>query len=323
MPKISESCKKAHNQPYFIEIQSEQGGQRLDNFLVARLKGVPKSHIYRIVRKGEVRVNKGRAKPDYRLQVGDSVRVPPLRVAETPVPAAPGAQVLERIRAAVLYEDKNLLVLNKPAGIAVHGGSGQSYGIIEALRVLRPDAPFLELVHRLDRDTSGCLMIAKKRSTLRSLHDMLRTGQGIDKHYLALVKGRWRGGARTVRLALQKSVLQSGERMVKVSEEGKQAGTVFLPHTLYRDASLMNVKLLSGRTHQIRVHAAHIGHPLAGDDKYGDREFNRALRKLGLKRLFLHAHSLSVHGPENGHKITVSAPLSADLQHLLERLQPL
>ncbi|HLA74535.1 MAG TPA: 23S rRNA pseudouridine(955/2504/2580) synthase RluC [Gammaproteobacteria bacterium] len=319
---MNESCKKDSPQVQFIEIQDEYDGQRLDNFLVSRLKGVPKSHIYRIVRKGEVRVNKGRIKPDYRLQAGDSVRIPPLRLAEPADTAAPSDQTLARIQHSILYEDKGLLILNKPSGIAVHGGSGLSYGIIEALRALRPDAPFLELVHRLDRDTSGCLAIAKKRSVLRSLHELLRTGQ-VDKRYLALVKGRWRGKGRSVKLALSKNTLQSGERVVRVDAQGKAAESVFDPQNHYSEATLMAVKLLSGRTHQIRVHAAHSGHPLAGDDKYGDKEFNQAMRKLGLKRLFLHAHTLAFQLPETGQKINISAPLNPELQQFLTKLNPL
>lgn len=314
-----ETCKKTTNPAYFIEIFADQAGQRLDNFLITQLKGVPKSRIYRMVRTGEVRVNKGRIKPDYRVQTGDRLRIPPLRQGELPDVVQPGAHVSELLEESVLYEDNGLLVINKPSGMAVHGGSGLSYGVIEALRALRPNAPYLELVHRLDRSTSGCLMIAKKRSILRALHALLREGS-VNKRYLALVKGRWQGGERTIRAALSKNILQSGERMVRVNEEGKQAASVFKPHTLYRDASLMEVQLLSGRTHQIRVHATHSGHPLAGDEKYGDDDFNQTLRALGLKRLFLHAQHLHLQFPESGQRLDVTAPLGKDLQQVLDKL---
>ncbi len=319
--KMNEACKKTPNHAYLVEVQSDQDGQRLDNFLITHLKGVPKSHIYRIVRKGDVRVNKGRIKPDYRLQAGDAVRIPPLRVSERGEKdlANPGARVLQRLGDSILFEDEGLLILNKPSGIAVHGGSGLSYGVIEALRVLYPNAPFLELVHRLDRDTSGCLMIAKKRSALRRVHELLRTG-GVNKRYLALVKGRWQGGSRTVSAALRKNTLQSGERMVFVDAAGKEATSIFQPHSVFAEASLMQITLLQGRTHQIRVHARHIDHPVAGDEKYGDDEFNRRMQSKGLKRLFLHARSLSFQMPETGQKISVTAPLSADLELVLSNL---
>jgi 23S rRNA pseudouridine955/2504/2580 synthase len=317
--KKMETCKKTTNPAYFIEIFADQAGQRLDNFLITHLKGVPKSRIYRMVRTGEVRVNKGRIKPEYRLQTGDRLRVPPLRQGEFAEPVQPGTQVSELLEESVLYEDNGLLVINKPSGMAVHGGSGLSYGVIEALRALRPNAPYLELVHRLDRSTSGCLMIAKKRSVLRVLHALLRVGS-VDKRYLALVRGRWQGGKRIIRAALSKNILQSGERMVQVNKEGKQAASVFEPLTLYRDASLMEVQLLSGRTHQIRVHATHSGHPLAGDEKYGDDSFNQTLRSLGLKRLFLHAQQLHLQFPESGQKLDVMAPLGKDLQQVLDKL---
>lgn len=320
---MNDACKKTPSHAYLVEIQTEQDGQRLDNFLITHLKGVPKSHIYRIVRKGDVRVNKGRIKPDYRLQIGDAVRIPPLRLSDNSEKeiVSLGARVLQRLSDSILYEDDGLLILNKPSGIAVHGGSGLSYGAIEALRVLYPNAPFLELVHRLDRDTSGCLMIAKKRSTLRRLHELLRSG-GMNKRYLALVKGRWQGGSRTVNAALRKNTLQSGERMVFVDAEGKEAISVFQPHTVYTEASLMHITLMHGRTHQIRVHARHIHHPIAGDEKYGDDDFNRRMQNKGLKRLFLHAHSLAFQIPDTGQKIDVSAPLSADLQQVLVTLAP-
>lgn len=315
---MREPCKKEPIPAQFVEIGAMQAGQRIDNYLLSRLKGVPRSLVYRIVRSGEVRVNKGRIKAGYRLQAGDSVRIPPLRLSEEGAPSQPGGQFLERIQSSVLYEDDELLILNKPAGIAVHGGSGVSHGVIEALRALRPEAPFLELVHRLDRDTSGCLMIAKQRETLLNLHKLLREG-GVTKHYLALVKGRWRGKGRIIDAALRKNLIESGERRVKVSEEGKEAQSVFEPVTLYAECSLMQIQLMQGRTHQIRVHAAHAGHPIAGDSKYGDPDFNRHMRGLGLKRMFLHARSVACQ-LSNSRKVHVTAPLGEDLQALLKRL---
>lgn len=312
--------KPPANQPYMLEIDEDRAGQRIDNFLLTHLKGVPKSRIYRILRKGEVRVNKGRIKASYRLQEGDSVRIPPVRVAEPGAPVDPGLGVLEAIDQGILYEDKTILVLNKPSGIAVHGGSGISYGVIEALRVLRPDAHYLELVHRLDRDTSGCLLIAKKRSTLRYLHEMLREGKGIDKHYLALVGGPWQGGTKTVDQPLQKNVMQSGERIVRVHPDGKHALSIFTPIERYKSATLVNVDIRTGRTHQIRVHAAHAGHHIAGDTKYGDESFNKQMREKGLKRLFLHARSLSFPVMNSDQHISVTAPLEDRLEKLLKDL---
>lgn len=304
-----------------IEVGPNNEGQRIDNFLVGQLKGVPKTRIYRLLRKGEVRVNKGRIKPDYRLQSGDRVRIPPVRVAEQGEAVVPGDRVLERVAESILYEDRYLLILNKPSGLAVHGGSGLSYGIIEALRALRPEAPFLELAHRLDRETSGCLVIAKKRSGLRAFHDVLREG-GVEKYYLALVKGRWQGGKRSVDAPLLKNVLSSGERMVRVNPEGKQALSLFEPVTIYKDASLVKVTLVTGRTHQVRVHAAHLGHPLAGDSKYGDDDFNRVMAAGGLRRLFLHAKSLRFVLPvEEPYTVAVDAPLPSDLNSVLEKLE--
>jgi 23S rRNA pseudouridine955/2504/2580 synthase len=301
-----------------VEIGADQAGQRIDNYLLNQLKGAPRSLIYRILRKGEVRVNKGRIQPQYKLQAGDQVRIPPVRLSEKD-PATPGEWVLRQVQDAIIYEDKRILVLNKPSGLAVHGGSGLSYGAIEALRALRPDAPFLELVHRLDRDTSGCLLIAKQRSALRSLHELLR-GNQMHKHYLALVRGAWQGGKRRISAALQKNMLQSGERIVKVDDEGKAAASLFIPRAVGAQASLLEVRLETGRTHQIRVHATHSGHPIAGDDKYGDAEFNKQLRALGLRRLFLHAWRLEFSFPDDGAPIKLSAPLDDDLKQLLQRL---
>lgn len=302
-----------------LEIGPEAAGQRIDNFLRTQLKGVPKTLIYRILRKGEVRVNKGRIKPEYKLQAGDLVRVPPLRLAERDEPAPLAQGLLERLEAAIVHEDKALILLNKPAGIAVHGGSGLSHGVIEALRQLRPEARDLELVHRLDRDTSGLLMIAKKRSMLRHLHEALR-GDGVDKRYLALVRGFWPSARKQVSAPLQKNTLRSGERMVEVDEEGREALTLFRVLRRFGDfATLVEAKPVTGRTHQIRVHARHAGHPIAGDAKYGDEEFTREIRALGGKRLFLHAYSLVVPLPEGG-ELRLEAPVDEMWAKTLERL---
>jgi 23S rRNA pseudouridine955/2504/2580 synthase len=300
-----------------VEVDETREGQRIDNFLLATLKGVPKSRIYRCLRKGEVRVNKGRVGPDYRLQLGDMVRIPPIR---TTVEAAPKARPggFDWLAKHVLHEDEYLLILDKPSGMAVHAGSGVATGIIEALRAWRPEAPMLELVHRLDRETSGCLLIAKTRPVLTDLHAQLREGQ-VSKHYAALVKGAFRH-ERTVEASLERRE-RGGERMVEASEEGKAAASHFRPVCHYGVATLVDVELLTGRTHQARVHAAHIGHPIAGDDKYGGREFNREMGDLGLRRLFLHAARLEFRHPMYpGKKLIAEAPLPADLTAILEKL---
>ncbi len=299
-----------------VEIGTEQAGQRIDNFLIRYLKGVPRSRIYRMVRRGEVRVNRGRIRPTYRLRTGDQIRIPPVRSAARHKTAVPGGSV-DQLESRVLYEDQRMLVLNKPATVAVHGGSGISFGVIEALRASRPQAPFLELVHRLDRDTSGCLLLAKRRSQLRALHEMLRAGT-INKRYTALVRGRWTQAKRTITAPLSKNQLKSGERLARVDPDGKPASTRFCPLSVYDNASLMEIGLDTGRTHQIRVHAAHIGFPVAGDEKYGDPVFNRELRRRGLRRLFLHAASLQFQDPHSGHRIRVDAPLDDQLQKVLQ-----
>lgn len=315
---MNDSAIPGRQPPQLVEIGPQHEGQRIDNFLTVYLKGVPKSFIYRVLRRGEVRVNKGRAKPTYRLQVGDQVRIPPLRRSVPEAPPAAGPKLLRLIEEAVLYEDEGLLILNKPSGLAVHGGSGVSLGAIETLRAARPDAPFLELAHRLDRDTSGCLIIAKKRSTLRHVHKLLRE-EGMDKRYRALLKGAWRGGERRVSVALRKNILQSGERVVKVEAEGKPSETVFRPLRQWPIATLVEALPLTGRTHQIRVHAAHLGKPIAGDDKYGEEGFNRTMQGLGLRRLFLHAASLNF-TTADGQSIAVNAPLDPALQQVLDAL---
>lgn len=303
----------------FVTLGEDEAGQRLDNFLLARLKGVPKSHVYRLLRKGEVRVNKGRAKPDYRLQAGDEVRLPPVRRPEPGAPTARGRSAGLELEGRILHEDGRLIVLDKPSGIAVHGGSGLSHGVIEALRSARPDAPYLELVHRLDRETSGCLLIAKRRSMLRTLHELLREGR-VEKRYLALVKGRWEAGQVRLEDRLRKT-MRGGERVVTVDETGKTAASIFRPVEIGSAASLLEVRIMTGRTHQIRVQAAEAGHPLAGDERYGDRDYNRKMRALGLQRLFLHSASVGWEDPTSGEWKMFSAPLPEDLREVLSSLE--
>ncbi len=302
-----------------LEVSAGLEGQRIDNFLLARLKGVPKTMIYRILRKGEVRVNKGRIKPDYRIKEGDIVRVPPMRMtqADAPVPLAKG--LLERLEAAIVHEDKALIVLNKPAGIAVHGGSGLNYGVIEAFRQMRPQCKEIELVHRLDRDTSGLLMIAKKRSMLRHLHEALRA-DGVDKRYMALVRGRWPATRKQIDAPLQKSNVRSGERMVEVNPEGKDALTLFKVIRRFGEfATMIEANPITGRTHQIRVHALYAGHAIAGDTKYGDEEFSKEIREMGGKRLFLHASDLKFTLPD-GEVLAVHAEPDEQWQKVIEQL---
>ena len=303
----------------FVRVSEDEAGQRLDNFLLARLKGVPKSHVYRLLRKGEVRVNKGRAKPDYRVEPGDEVRLPPVRRPEPGETPPRGRNAGLRLESCIIHEDDRLIVLDKPTGIAVHGGSGLSHGVIEALRSARPDAPYLELVHRLDRETSGCLLIAKRRSTLRALHELLREGR-VEKRYLALVKGRWELGEVRLEDRLRKTV-RGGERVVTVDETGKTAASIFRPVEIGSAASLLEVRIMTGRTHQIRVQAAEAGHPLAGDERYGDREYNRKMKALGLERLFLHAASVGWEDPVSGEWRVFSAPLPEDLGEVVSRLE--
>ncbi len=298
-------------------IGEEAGGQRIDNYLLKILKGVPKSHVYRILRSGEVRVNSGRVGPDYRLQPGDELRIPPVRVAARPLRVAPPAYA--KLEQAILFEDEQLLALNKPSGLAVHGGSGVNFGVVEQLRAQRSQSRFLELVHRLDRDTSGVLLLAKKRSALTALHADLRAGR-VKKYYLALVKGKWRNPKQSVRLNLHKYVLASGERRVAVDAAGQAAHTVFELEQTWREFSLLRAELKTGRTHQIRVHLAHLGYPIVGDDKYGDCEFNKRLARAGLKRMFLHASSVSFKHPATGALLTLEAPLPDMLQRFLRSL---
>lgn len=302
----------------YVDITEDQAGQRVDNFLLAKLKGVPKSRIYRILRKGEVRVNGSRVKPEYKLQGGDRVRIPPVRVADREAPAAPGPKLQRLLEQNVIYEDSLLLVVNKPAGLAVHGGSGVNLGLIEALRATRPSHSFLELVHRLDRGTSGCLIIAKKRSALRFLQDEMRARR-IVKVYQALATGRWPRGMKRIDMPLLKSELKSGERVVRINPEGKSSVTHFSVLKRFDKATLMDVTLETGRTHQIRVHSQYAGCPLAGDEKYGNDECNRQMKALGLKRMFLHAAKLEFRSPD-GQKIRVEAPLPDELVKVLATL---
>lgn len=301
-------------------IGPETAGQRLDNFLFRHLKGVPKSRIYRMLREGEVRVSGRRAKPEYKLAEGDVIRIPPVRVAEREALPTIGTfshSLLDR----TLYRDDALLVIDKPSGQAVHGGSGVSLGIIEQLRLELPTARFLELAHRLDKETSGVLILALKRSALVELHRMLRAGE-MKKRYLALATGQWRDPLRHVKLPLQRYLNEEGERRVAVDDEGQRAHTIFRLVQRYEGFSLLEAELKTGRTHQIRVHLSALGHAIAGDDKYGDATVNRALKKQGLKRMFLHAAKLELAHPLSGEPLVFEAPLPEDLQGFLATLTP-
>lgn len=304
-----------------LTISEDEAGQRIDNYLIANLKGVPKSLVYRILRKGEVRVNKGRVKPEYKLQLDDVVRVPPVRVSsKAQVPISTKLNKVSQLEQQILFEDDCLLILNKPSGIAVHGGSGLSFGVIEALRSLRPEDRFLELVHRLDRDTSGILLVAKKRSALRSLHEQLRQ-KTVQKDYLALVRGQWQSHCKVVKAPLLKNELSSGERIVRVSEQGKPSETLFSIEERYHNATLVKASPITGRTHQIRVHSQYAGHPIALDDKYGDTQFDQQMTALGLNRLFLHAFSIRFEHPKTGEILRVNAPLQQEMKAILKKLR--
>lgn len=311
----------AYNKVSELVVNEGSAGQRLDNLLMKQFKGVPKSRIYSMLRKGEVRINKGRAKPGYRVQAGDRVRLPPVHTRNSTEVSHLPEQVRKQLDAAILYEDLELLVINKPSGLAVHGGSGLRYGVIEALRSLHPDAGFLELVHRLDRDTSGCLLLAKTRQRLIQLHDALRNGK-IRKTYLALLDGRWQGGDREVEMKLEKQSAKSGVgKKVQVTETGKTARSTFHLVENFDSCCLVEVELHTGRTHQIRVHAAELGHPILGDKKYGDFARNREARQTGLNRLFLHAAEIA-YQPESGNDgFHFTAALPDDLASVLEHYQ--
>ncbi|MCX8017850.1 MAG: RluA family pseudouridine synthase [Rhodocyclaceae bacterium] len=302
----------------FLDVGEEGAGQRIDNFLFKRMKGVPKSHVYRILRSGEVRVNQGRVGPERRLAVGDRVRVPPVRLAEPmALPPVPPRDF------PVVFEDEAIIVVDKPAGVAVHGGSGVAFGVIEQLRQARHEARFLELAHRLDRETSGLLIVCKKRAALTRLHDQFRSG-ALSKRYWALVKGRWRAALRNIKLPLVKFLTPEGERRVRVGAEGKEAHSrVHLKAqwtTPVGEVSLLEVELFTGRTHQIRVHLAHLGHPILGDEKYGDFALNRDLQKAGLRRMFLHAARLDLTHPLSGERLELAAPLPPELTAFLEKI---
>ena len=300
-----------------LKIDDGADGQRLDNFLLTQLKGVPKSRIYKLVRGGEVRVNGGRVDVGHRLQPGDEVRIPPVRMA---APAAAGVARLppsvNRLLPRILYRDDALIALNKPAGMAVHGGSGISRGVIEQMRLELPECRYMELVHRLDRETSGVLLIALKRRALVNLHAAMRDGQ-IRKRYLTLVAGRWPNPVQHVKLPLHKRVDENGEKRVTVRDDGQTAHTIFRRQQGFQDFTLLEAELKTGRTHQIRVHTSHLGFPIAGDDKYGDFELNRALVKRGLKRMFLHAAHLAFAHPISSEPLAIEAPLPADLAEFL------
>ncbi|MDB5840080.1 MAG: rluC [Herminiimonas sp.] len=305
-------------QVQLLTISEEEAGQRIDNFLLRIFKGVPKSHLYRVLRSGEVRVNKGRIDQTYRLAQGDVVRLPPMRVAEKAVQTAPGAEF------KILLEDSQMLVIDKPAGVAVHGGSGVSYGVIEQLRAARPEAKFLELVHRLDRDTSGILLLAKKRSALTNLHEQIREGL-LDKRYLVLVHGDWKNPRQHIKLPLFKYNAPDGERRVRVQADGLASHTVFNLLRKYGEFALLEAELKTGRTHQIRVHLSASGFAIAGDDKYGDFALNRALQKAtetrgALKRMFLHAHQITFTHPETGKPVTLNAALPPECERFLKSL---
>lgn len=305
-------------QVQLVTISTEEAGQRIDNYLLRVCKGVPKSHIYRVLRSGEVRVNKGRIDQTYRLAAGDVVRIPPVRLAEKTVKNIPGSEF------AILFEDDHMLVINKPAGVAVHGGSGVSYGVIEQLRAARPQAKFLELVHRLDRDTSGILLLAKKRSALIHLHEQIRDGL-LDKRYLVLVQGDWQNQRQHIKLPLFKYTAGDGERRVRVQADGAPSHTVFNLLQKYNSMALLEAELKTGRTHQIRVHLSASGFPIVGDDKYGDFALNRALQKAdgerrAIKRMFLHAHQITFLHPETERPVQLNAPLPPECVDFLNSL---
>lgn len=299
----------------YVEISEDRVGQRIDNFLRAQFRQVPKSRVYRLLRKGEVRVNKGRVAPEYKLQLGDQVRIPPLYLKVANESLTPSKQLLNQLSEAVLYEDDGLIILNKPPGLAVHGGSGVKLGVIEALRQLWPNYKELELVHRLDRDTSGCLMIAKKRSRLRALHAMLREGK-LQKTYYAIVQGTPKS-PQQINQPLRKFHCGNGERRVEVHREGQTAKTTLKLLESFGAVSLVAAKPITGRTHQLRVHLAYIEHPIAGDSKYGVEGLNKQLKSINMNRLCLHAHELRFICPKTAEKIVVSAPLDPIMERVL------
>ena len=303
----------------YLSVDVDDSGQRLDNYLMRKLRGVPKTRLYRALRRGEIRVNKGRVKADYRLVAGDRVRIPPLRLPEAADSGTLPRYWAQLLQQRIVYEDGDLLVINKPSGLAVHGGSGLSFGLIEGLRRLRPEDRYLELVHRLDRDTSGLILIARRPAILRELHRQLREDK-VDKRYSALVFGRWPRGLSRVDAPLEKNVLKSGERMVRVTREGRRAITEFSVLERLGEATLLEAKPITGRTHQIRVHALHAGYPLMGDEKYANERTQALTRQVGLKRLFLHASRLRFSLPNTG-PLELQADLDPDLEIVLEKLR--
>ena len=314
--KKSEQQKKIVR---YCKVSSDESEQRIDNYLTSRLKGMPKSRIYRLLRKGEVRVNKKRIAPSYRLQAGDEVRIPPVFLAEQAKQVAPSRETISHLANRIIYEDDNFLIINKPCGMSVHAGSTVRVGVVEALRHLYPKLVNLELAHRLDSETSGCLVLAKKKRILREVHALLREGQ-VTKIYWALTKGQWQAEQLRVELALHKHYREGGKHVVEVNRHGKSALTVFHVLKEFNQASLMEVRLHTGRTHQIRVHATHQGHPIAGDDRYGEAEFNKLMRHLGLKRMFLHARSIEFTLPSQEQRIKVEAPLDTELEAIINLL---
>lgn len=319
-PQVQKVAQQATLEVAYLNVDESTAGQRIDNFLLKLAKGVPKSHIYRILRSGEVRINKGRVDPTYRLQLDDVVRIPPLRIASKHTHAAVPLMLF-----SILHEDNDLLIIDKPAGIAVHGGSGVSHGVIEQLRRMRPEAKFLELVHRLDRETSGILMLAKKRSALLALHEQLRRGE-MDKRYLACVRGEWQALRQHLKFPLFKYHTAAGERRVRVQADGQPAHTIVTRLQTMPGFSLLEAQLKTGRTHQIRVHLAHSGFPIVGDDKYGEFSFNRELAKKGfnnpvLRRMFLHAHRLTFLHPSLGTVMTIASNLPPECQLFLQQIQ--
>lgn len=310
---------KTNHPPRFLSIDAFHTDQRIDNFLRTALKTVPKSHIYRLLRKGEIRVNKKRIKPDYRLKLADVVRLPPVWQAETPHKVKPQKELVLAIENYILFEDKKLMALNKPAGIPVHGGTGVSFGIIDLIRLARPKEKYLELAHRLDRETSGCLVVVKKPSVLKEIHTLFREGKVV-KVYWTLVKGHWPAAVKKVDVPLLKNQLKSGERMVTVNPAGKQALTAFKVVQYFENCTLLEVTLHTGRTHQIRVHTAYMRHPIVGDEKYGNNEFNQLMRKKYGKRMFLHARHLFLELPFAEDVVNISADVDSDWQQCLLNL---
>ena len=319
LPSISKVENISKKSVTWLTVDESGEGQRIDNFLLRQLKGVPKSHIYRILRSGEVRVDSKRIDATHRLQMGEVLRIPPIRIGErpeTPQAAIPNAS---RLANRIIYQDDALLVLNKPSGMAVHGGSGVSRGVIEQLRQEFPGAKYLELVHRLDRETSGVLLVGKKRAALVALHRAMRESD-MDKRYLVLVKGKWQNARQSVKLPLLKYTGADGERRVSVNPEGVDSHTIFNLKKTWGEFSLLEAELKTGRTHQIRVHLAHLGFPIAGDDKYGDFSLNKELQKRGLKRMFLHAYKITIHHPLSGEPLLLEAPLPEELENFLSKL---